>query len=161
TQAATATLAHNPIDNAYKEDLGAYDVSAKWTSKLNDGKTQVDAVAGFHRGYNYQGSLNSSQEVPYTYYNYERSLYDFADLEGMNTIAKCQDGVPGDPYPKIRNCPVVGYAESGLGYLEKGTKDRQTAVLSVTQRVKALGYHVFKAGVDAELATYDADKEYT
>ncbi|MGC4083314.1 MAG: hypothetical protein QM736_14695 [Vicinamibacterales bacterium] len=33
------------------DDEGAYDVSAKYTSKLNEGKTQIDVVGGFHRGY--------------------------------------------------------------------------------------------------------------
>ncbi len=149
-----------PNQNMFKEDLGAYDVSAKWTSKLNQGKTQIDAVAGFHRGIDNQNPYSSNENVPEVYYNYERSLYDFADLEGSK-IGACQDGGPNDPYPMIRNCPVVNYRESGLGYLERDTKDRTSLVASITQRVKLAGYHVFKAGVDAEFSTFDINKNYT
>ena len=52
----------------------------------------------------------------FVYYNYTRSLNDFADIEGSQISGKCSDG-PGDPYPKIQNCPVLGYQESGLGLL--------------------------------------------
>jgi outer membrane receptor protein involved in Fe transport len=154
-------LTRNPQQTLFKEDLGAYDVSAKWTSKLNQGKTQIDAVAGFHRGIDNQNPYSSNENVPETYYNYERSLYDFADLEGASNIAACQDGGPNDKYPMIRNCPVTQYTESGLGYLERDTKDRTSLVASITQRVKAAGYHVFKAGVDAEFETFDINKNYT
>ncbi|MEO8549887.1 MAG: TonB-dependent receptor, partial [Kofleriaceae bacterium] len=154
-------LTGTPTGNAYTNDNGAYDVSAKWTSKFNGGKTELDAVVGFHRGFNNDGLATGTPDNSEVYYNYERSLYDFSDLENASTIAKCQDGTASDPYPKIRNCPVTAYVEDGAGYLERGTRDRTTAVLSLTQRVKAAGYHVFKAGVDAELATFDAQKRYT
>jgi len=157
----SATLTRNPDQALFKEDLGAYDVSAKWTSKLNQGKTQIDAVAGFHRGIDNQNPYSANENVPEVYYNYERSLYDFADLEGASQIAKCQDGGPNDPYPMIRNCPVTAYTESGLGYLERDTKDRTSLVASITQRVKLAGYHVFKAGIDAEFSTFDINKNYT
>jgi len=157
----SADLTRNPSQELYKLGEGAYDVSAKWTSKLNQGKMQIDAVAGFHCGVLNQNPYSANENVPEVYYNYERSLYDFADLEGANTIAKCQDGGANDPYPMIRNCPVTSYVESGIGYLERDTKDRTSFVASITQRVKAAGYHVFKAGIDAEFETFDINKNYT
>jgi outer membrane receptor protein involved in Fe transport len=159
----SADLTRNPNQALYKSDQGAYDVSAKWTSKLNQGKTQIDAVAGFHSGILKQNPYdNATENVPEVYYNYERSLYDFNDLEmAKGDISKCQDGGPNDPYPMIRNCPVTAYVESGLGYLERDTKNRTSLVASITQRVKAAGYHVFKAGVDAEFETFDINKNYT
>jgi outer membrane receptor protein involved in Fe transport len=156
----SATLTRNPDQALYKDDTGGYDLSAKWTSKFNQGKTQIDAVAGFHRSVDKQNPYSANENVPEVYYNYERSLYDFQDLEGSG-IAKCQDGGPNDPYPMIRNCPVTQYIESGLGYLERDTKDRTSLVASITQRVKAAGYHVFKAGIDAEFSTFDINKNYT
>ena len=39
--------------------------------------------------------------------------------------------------------------------------ERRAAKLSITQRVKAAGYHVFKAGIDAEFSTFDINKGYT
>jgi hypothetical protein len=150
-----------PDDGMLHVNDGAYDLSGKWTSKLNEGKTQVDAVLGFHRGYSDQGTYNSRQNVPQVFYNYERSLADFHDVETGGISQKCDDGNPNDPYPMIRNCPITGYTDQGLGFIENRTNDRTSAVVSVTQRVKALGYHTFKAGVDLELSTYDSARGYT
>lgn len=158
----TSSVVRNPQDiDQFVTQNGAYDFAGKWTSKLNDGATQIDAVVGYHRGIERSDQVSGSPDLPLVYYNYERPLYDFADLEGASTIAACQDGGAGDRYPLISNCPVTGYSESGLGYLERSTRERMTGVLSATQRVKALGYHVFKAGVDAELSTYNAQKRYS
>src|SRR5262249_15369607 len=46
-------------------------------------------------------------------------------------------------------------------FLEKRTNDRISAVLAATQRVKALGQHVFKAGIDVEFSTYDSGRGYS
>jgi hypothetical protein len=155
----------DPAQTMFKEGTGAYDVSAKWTSKLNQGKTEVDAIAGFHRSVDNQNPYTSSAgAVPEVYYNYTRSLYDFADLEqtGGRDLSACQDGGANNPYKKLSQvCPVTAYEESGLGYLERDTKDRTSLVGTITQRVKAAGYHVFKAGVDAEFMTFDINKGYT
>jgi hypothetical protein len=154
-------ITRNPAATRYQYDDGAYDGAVKWTSKFADGKTQVDLVVGYHHGYSDERPLDASGNVPLVYYGYTRPLYDFAGLEGAGDIAACEDDGADDPYPMIANCPVNRYAEQGLGYLEERTNDRKSLVLSVTQRVKALGYHTFKAGLDAELATFDALKHYT
>jgi hypothetical protein len=154
-------IVRNPEQTRYRFEDGAYDFSAKWTSKFNEGKTQIDAVVGYHHGFSDEQPWDASQNVPYVYYNYNRSLYDFADLEGADRIARCQDGGPDDPYPNIVNCPVLQYGEQGLSYLESRTNTRTSAALSLTQRVKAAGYHVFKVGADVELATYDAFNRYS
>jgi len=154
------TVTRNPQQILYDYNDGAYDVAAKWTSKFAEGKTQIDAVVGYHHGYNDDEPHYASQEVPTVAYNFNRSLYDFMDLEG-GSIAKCDDASPTDPYPKIMNCPVFGYTEQGLGFLENRVNARTSGTLALTQRVKAAGYHIFKAGFDAELATYDANNRYT
>ncbi len=155
------SITRNPAQSYYTYDDGAYDFSGKYTSKLNDGKTQIDAVLGYHRGYDYQKPFSADQEVPTVFYNYDRSLYDFANLEGADRIAACQDGGPDDPYPMIQNCPVFGYTTQGLAFLEERTNARTSAALSLTQRVKLAGYHVFKVGIDTEIAGYDAINRYT
>ena len=156
------TVTRNPDQILYDYNDGAYDVAAKWTSKFNDGKTQLDVVGGYHRGYDDQEPHTSAQEVPNVYYNYTRSLYDFQDLEGgPQAIGKCNDMDPNDPYPKIRNCPVLQYNQQGLGFLENRVNARTSGTISLTQRVKAAGYHIFKLGVDGEIATYDATNRYT
>jgi hypothetical protein len=139
---------------------GAYDVSGKWTSKLNEGKTQVDALVGFHHGHTAEEPLNAASDMPGVAYRYVRSLYDFVDLEGPG-IAGCNDGAADDPYPNIQNCPVENYSEGGLGLLEDRTNDRTSGLLSLTQRVKAAGQHVFKVGIDTELSSYNSRRRYT
>ncbi|MBS1124922.1 MAG: TonB-dependent receptor plug, partial [Deltaproteobacteria bacterium] len=153
-------VTRNPAQTRWKYKDGAYDVAGKWTSKLNDGKTQIDGVLGYHRGFNNESAYDSAQETPFVYYNYDRSLADFSDIEGTQ-IAGCDDNDPDDPYPEIMNCPVFGYAESGISLLQEELKARTSVNVSATQRVKAAGYHVFKAGIDAEFAQYNAETRYT
>src|SRR5262249_43595003 len=51
TSEGPVDLTRNPQGAQIEKDIGAYDLSAKWTSKLSGGKTEVDAVFGFHRGF--------------------------------------------------------------------------------------------------------------
>ena len=149
-----AGITNAPDNNQVNLKKGAWDISAKWTSKLNGGKTQIDAVAGFHRQYSDTTAVNAAGNEAQVWYNYTRSLNDFADLEGSQISSACQDGGPHDPYPKIVNCPISQYAESGQGNLQDSQNDRISASLSITQRVKFAGYHTFKAGVDYEGSGY-------
>jgi hypothetical protein len=157
----SSPLARNPTQLQWDVDEGAYDFSGKWTSKLNQGKTQIDAVVGYHRGFRNEHPIGAMADTPYVYYTYTRSLYDFADLEGDQAISACNDDDPNDPYPEIRNCPVINYAEGGLSYVEERTNARTQGAISLTQRVKAAGYHVFKAGFDGDFAGYDSTAYYT
>ncbi len=157
---ALASQLRHPDTGVIRREDGAYDLSGKWTSKFNDGKTQVDAVLGFHRGYRNAIAKNDLQEQAGMIFNFERSLFDFSSVE-RGDLSGCNDADPNDPYPMITNCPVTGYQSQGLGTLENRTNDRTSFVAAVTQRVKAAGYHTFKAGVDLELATYNSDKHLT
>jgi outer membrane receptor protein involved in Fe transport len=152
-------LVRRPDTGLLTREDGAYDVSAKWTSKFNDGKTQIDAVLGFHRGFDNDLAKTDAQGLSLVRFAYTRSLYDFESLE--SGIDRCNDNAADDPYKTIRNCPVLNYTSQGLGVLEKRTNDRSSAVVSLTQRVKAAGYHTFKVGLDAELATYDSERAFT
>ncbi|HWO25489.1 MAG TPA: TonB-dependent receptor [Kofleriaceae bacterium] len=159
---ALLALTRNPENAIMDREDGAYDVAAKWTSKFNDGKTQVDAVLGFHRGFENELPKTAAQDQALIRFGFTRSLYDFEALEGgAATIGKCNDNDPNDPYKTIRNCPVLNYASQGLGFLEERTNDRSSLVLSATHRLKAAGYHTFKIGVDAELATYNSKRGFT
>jgi len=147
-----------PNDTLFNRTDGAYDVSAKYTSKFNNGQTQIDALGGFHRASSeVTAPAGSVGNRPLAYYNYTRSLYDFVDLEGSQ-IAECKDP---DPTSTFKRCPVNLYGEQGLGNLESRVNDRFSALLSATQRVKAFGYHVLKAGLDVESATYDSTQYFT
>jgi outer membrane receptor protein involved in Fe transport len=159
-------VVRDPNTSIEKVDRGAYDISGKWTSKFNDGKTQVDAVVGFHNQRTNEQPLDAQSNVVAVQYLYTRSLYDFADLEnrglrGNQSLAACNDNDPSDPFPKIINCPVDSYIDQGSGFLEDRTNNRTSAVVSLTQRVKAAGQHVFKIGIDAEFSTYNSGRGYT
>jgi outer membrane receptor protein involved in Fe transport len=159
---ALLALTRNPANSIMDQEDGAYDLAAKWTSKFNDGKTQIDAVLGFHRGFQNELPKNAQQDLALVRFGFTRSLYDFESLEGgASTIGLCNDNDPNDPYKTIRNCPVLNYASQGLGFLEERTNDRSSAVVAVTQRVKAAGYHTIKGGFDIELATYNSKRGYT
>ncbi len=158
TATGVYSLLHDPNTAIDTNKSGAYDVSAKWTSKLNDGKTQIDFVAGYHNGFAKETPA-SGQDVETVRYEYQRSLYDFAAYE--SGIDGCNDNDPMDPYKKIRNCGVSNYSTGGPGFLEDRKNNRTSVVLSATQRVKALGTHVFKAGLDAELSTYNSGRKYS
>jgi hypothetical protein len=149
----------NPNQLRWKYTDGAYDVSGRWTSKFSEGKTQLDAVVGYHHGFQRQSPYTSDQDVPFVFYNFDRSLHDFADLEGA-AIAGCEDGA-NDPYPEITNCPVFGYSEQGIDLLEDELKTRTSFAVAATHRVRALGTHIFKAGIDGELARFEAKTRYS
>ncbi len=157
----SSIVARNPAQTQWDVDEGAYDIAGKWTSKFNDGKTQIDAVFGYHRNFRNEKPIGAMADTPWVDYNYTRSLYDFVDLEGEDFIAGCNDTDPNDPYPLIRNCPVAGYAEGGLSFVEERTNARTSGAISLTQRVKLAGYHVFKAGVDGDFSGYDHLAYYT
>jgi outer membrane receptor protein involved in Fe transport len=145
----------------FRIEDGAFDFSGKWTSKFNDGKTQLDAVAGFHRGYENTLPRRASQDVGTVEFGFERPLTDFAALEG--DLSGCQDDPMGgsDLYPLITNCPVTSYRTQGLATLEDRTNDRLSFAAAATHRVKLAGYHTFKGGIDVERATYNAKKHLT
>jgi hypothetical protein len=67
----------------------------------------------------------------------------------------------GDLYPMIANCPVQNYRTGGFGFRETQQTDRQSGIIAVTQRVKLIGQHTFKAGIDLENQSYDHLSEYT
>ena len=109
------TITRNPAQTRWKYDDGAYDVAGKWTSKLNGGKTQLDAVLGYHRGYDLgepvqlgAGGRRPSLQL--------RALAErLRGPRGLPDHRRADDNSPNDPYPKIRNCPVSAYTEQGLG----------------------------------------------
>ncbi len=130
------------------------DLSGRWTSKLDDGKTELEAVVGWHRASYAQTPIHGDAAgVP------RQNLY-YGDLgtwgmlggESAATIAGCRDGGADDRYPGIRNCPDEGesYAIGGPGGLADVTEERRSARLAATQRFTGLGHHEIKVGADLE-----------
>jgi outer membrane receptor protein involved in Fe transport len=130
------------------------DVSLKWTSKLAGGKTELEAVAGWHRSTYEQTPLDGDAAGRPRQNLFYGDLGTWGRLggESMDTTLGCADATADDPYPMIRNCPDegTGYAIGGPGALVDATEERMSARFAVTQRVVALGHHEFKGGVDVE-----------
>jgi hypothetical protein len=71
-----------PSRNLYDYDDGAYDASLKWTSKFAEGKSQLDIVGGFHRGYAKDIPIGSTGgDDPLVFWLLDMSLIDYAEAE--------------------------------------------------------------------------------
>ncbi len=147
----------------FKFSDGAYDLSAKWTSKLNENKTQIDVVAGYHLGFEHQDPyFDGGADATAMQFVMVRPLSELRDFErGYDERCTDTDETGTDDYPLIPNCNVVNYVTNGLGFLETRDNARTSANVALTQRVKALGHHSFKLGADVELTTYDSDRRFT
>jgi hypothetical protein len=137
-------------------DQMSFDGSAKWNSKFNNNKTELDVVFGLHRFSTYESPLDPSLR------NLPQTQVAFSDLGSVGRNADqresdaalqfCTDGDPliRDQFPGIVNCPVNSYTLNGPGGLTDNTEQRLSGKVSVTQRVKAAGHHQIKAGLDME-----------
>ena len=132
------------------------DVAARWTSKLNDDKTEIQALAAWHRSTNNTGALDPALDSEPRQILRDGSLGLWSQLGGESetTTAGCTDGVIGgaDPYPSITNCPMnsVSYAIGGPGALRRDREDRRMGRVTLTHRAKLLGSHELKGGFDLE-----------
>ncbi len=152
-----------PQASGFRTSQLTTDVSAKWTSKFNDNKTEVEAVIGWHRDYFDVKAFDSTLANQARQVLFDGSLGLWAPTgagtgvaESQRTIDGCrnmdQPGGGNDEFPFIDNCPMdaTPYVIGGPGSLTRDTEQRRSARLGVTQRLKAAGSHEFKAGVDVE-----------
>ena len=143
-------------DSAMRVDYYALttDLAAKWTAKLNDNKTELEGVLGWHRDKYDQDALDDSVlDTPSTRaYLFTLGRMGAAGGESMRALEGCRDSGAGtgDPYPNIENCPVFQYWLDSPGFTIDNLEDRRTALAKLTQRVEAAGSHLAKAGVDLE-----------
>jgi outer membrane receptor protein involved in Fe transport len=140
---------------ATRADFGALrsDISAKWTSKFNDNRTEVEAVLGWHRDKYDQDALDDAVlDTPTTrVYFSNLSRFGAAGDESPEVMAGCSDSAgSGDPFPGIVNCPVAQYWLDSPGFIIDNLEDRRSAQLKVSQRVELVGDHIFKGGIDIE-----------
>jgi outer membrane receptor protein involved in Fe transport len=130
------------------------DTSARWTSKLNGGKTELEALGAWHRSTFNTGSIDPAYDDLPRQQLLGADLVKMAALGGESaaTAAACKDGGPGDRYPFITNCPTNfgSYDIGGPGALSRDREERQAVRLGVLQRVDAVGTHELKAGIDLE-----------
>ena len=162
-----------PADQAFATQAKELttDVSAKWTSKFNDNKTEIEAVVGWHRDHQEQNpfTLAASQQPIQVLEDGNTATQNLGvwgagfGAESALTNAGCADGGTKDAYPLIVNCPMVSraYAVGGFGQPVDDYEDRKTAKISITERLKAAGSHEIKAGVDVENNTSDKSRYFT
>ena len=160
---------YGPLGEGSKYNNLVTDVSAKWTSKFNDNKTEVEGVLGWHREATNTDAIDPTlQQQPYqelAYGNLGVWGPGFG-TESAKTDSSCKDmptagGV--DPYPGITNCPmdVKPYIVGGIGNIDRTVEERRAGKLSVTQRLKAGGSHEFKGGIDFENNLKDSARLYS
>jgi len=131
------------------------DLSAKWTSKFHDNKTEVELLGGWHRDKYDQDAIDpSADELPTTrVYFGTLSHFGRAGGETDQVRAGCRDSssaTSSDPYPTIDNCPVTQYWLDSPGFVIDNKEDRRTGSAKVTRRLELSGTHVFKGGADLE-----------
>ncbi len=130
------------------------DSAARWTAKLNDDHTEIEALIAWHRSTLDSGSIDPTLDGKPLQILEDGNLATWSALggESAKTIAACTDNGPNDPYPLITNCPMRSqtYVTGGPGGINHDLEDRRTARLSVIERLRALGSHEIKAGVDFE-----------
>jgi len=113
------------------------DAALRWTSKLNDDRTELEALVAWHRSSLDAGSLDPTLDSQPRQILEDGNLGTWGALgESGKTIAGCQDGGPKDPYTNIVNCPMqsIGYATGGPGALTRDREDRRVARFDVIQR---------------------------
>jgi hypothetical protein len=130
------------------------DAAVKWTSKFNDNKTEVETVVGMHRETFKFGSVGGQRDHLPVQVLVFGNLGVWSGLGGESEATRqgCEDNTAMDPFGLITNCPDEGsgYVIGGPGSLADNWEQRLSARLGVIQRVKALGTHEIKGGVDIE-----------
>ena len=166
-----------PAAAGYQTSDLTTDLSAKWTSKFNDNKTEVEAIVAWHRDHAEGGALDpadpnygNSQPLQIlengNSFTQNLGVWGAAYGENPGVLSACRDASgpgQGDKYPFIVNCPMVAreYVVGGPGTIINDTEQRRAAQLNITQRVKAAGNHEIKAGLEIENNVEDKARLYS
>ncbi|MBC7551347.1 MAG: TonB-dependent receptor [Cellulomonas sp.] len=160
---------YGPATSGTKGKQLTTDVSGKWTSKFNDNKTEIEAIAGWHRDYVKTDpfdptSVNTPLQV---LFNSNLGTLGPNFGESAATNAACRDNEnptsTDDKFPLIQNCPIdsVPYVIGGPGSITDDKEQRFAGKVNITQRVKAAGSHELKAGIDVENNLRDKARLYS
>jgi len=133
-----------------------WDAAARWTSKLDDAKLELEAVLAWHHSQLENGALDPMLDATPRQVLRNGNLGTWAALggESTRTATGCTDTGFGstDPFPSIVNCPMEStpYITGGPGSLTHDSEDRRSARFSVTRRARLAGTHELKAGIDVD-----------
>ncbi|WP_245814573.1 TonB-dependent receptor [Cystobacter ferrugineus] len=143
----------------------------KYAGAFNDKNILVDANLGwFHQTSaslpadgSRPGDTTGAAGLARVWYRQPRSLA-FYEPEIPNIAALCDDGQVGAANGTVA-CPASNsssdYFSGGPGLITDALLDRVQGNAKVTYLLKALGSHVFKAGIDIERINYNNVRAYT
>jgi hypothetical protein len=143
------------LRSAGRDSLGlTLDGSARWTSKLDDDHTELEAVLGWHRATTNSDGIDDRLNAVPRQVLVGGQLEDYALFgdESQATLDRCHDGGADDRFPLIPNCPMdaLGYAIGGPGAIARATDQRLTGKVGAIERFHLLGSHEVKGGFDVE-----------
>jgi len=155
---------------AHRYDQDARDISMKLSSSFLDKRVLLDANVGWHHQYDNTMPVDGSGigkgsglsgtpqfEMRRTGTRAVPSYYSINDLEQLADPSMCD---PAGTSNAVR-CPVSSYFLGGPGFLLDRTVDRYQANAVGTLLLNALGHHVIKVGVDAEVMTNRDARAYS
>jgi len=141
------------------------DVSAKWSSKLNNNKTELETQVGWHR---VTTEVNSSVDAANALAREDVIFGDLGVLgqgrESSDVVTACADGTSGDPFQLIDNCPDLsgfGYSTGGPGTVVDDLEQRFVWKGTAAHRIKAAGQHLLKVGADMELNQTEVPRQFS
>ncbi|HEY4240948.1 MAG TPA: TonB-dependent receptor [Kofleriaceae bacterium] len=148
-----------------RADNITYDGAARWSSKLDQGTTEIEGVVAWHRSTLKTGSIDPSLDSQPLQILEDGDLGTWSALGGESsaTALGCSDNSTSDRYTHITNCPMTSrtYAIGGPGTLQHDSENRLVGRLSILRRARFLGTHELKAGVDFEDDTKSAARLYS
>jgi outer membrane receptor protein involved in Fe transport len=155
---------------AHRYDQDARDISLKLSSSFLDKRVLLDANVGWHHQYDNTMPVDGSGigkgsglsgtpqfEMRRTGTRAAPSFYSINDLEQLADPSMCD---PAGTSNAVR-CPVSSYFLGGPGFLLDRTVDRYQANAVGTLLLNALGHHVIKVGLDAEVMTNRDARAYS
>ncbi|PTL78931.1 TonB-dependent receptor [Vitiosangium sp. GDMCC 1.1324] len=134
---------------------GGLDVVAKQSSSFFNKSLLLDATVGWHHqdssilpsdgsGLMSGTGLSAQSNIAY---RRKRSITEFESLPDPS-VCDAPEGLTGT------RCPVTNYSYGGPGTISISELNRYQGKVLGTYMLEALGHHVFKAGVDAEGASF-------
>lgn len=143
---------------ATRRSNSVMDIVAKQSSAFFDKKFLLDATLGWHH--------QSDSILP----SDGSALGSSDGLAGQSNLAWRRTATPhaitefeslpdpsvcgATPAEQSRNCPVTSFSTGGPGTISEAKLDRVQGKVMGTYLLQALGHHIFKAGVDAERASF-------
>lgn len=143
------------------------DVSLKESDSFLDKRFLLDTTLGWH----HQSEVNAAVDgttvggttglagIPGVVYRRNKprrhNITDFETLPA-DAAALCA-ATAENPNP----CPVTTYSAGGPGFLDSTVLDAYQGKITGTYLLNALGHHVFKAGFDLNVGSFNHDKGYS